>query len=307
MPRAPSRAPGLPGPSDGSANVVGMRFGAVITWASEQEFVELAGVAEAAGWDQVFTWEAVWAQDSWTTLAAAAVRTTTVRLGTLLTPAARYRPWDLASRVGSVDRLSDGRVTLGVGLGALHDNWLAFEPDEGRATRAAKLDEVLAVYAGLMHGQPFEFTGTHFSARPVELMAPPPPAQRPHPPVWCVGLLVPGRDRQRSLERAARWDGVFPAVAGGSLQAPDSHLTPEGLRRIVDHLAALRADAGRSMEGYDVVVEGDSHGGFGSVRPPVDRWQQAGATWWVESWWDLPDSPEGRAELRRRLAAGPRR
>ena len=59
--------------------------------------------------------------------------------------------------------------------------------------------------------------------------------------------------------------------------------------------------------GYDVIVEGDSHGEFGTVRPPVEQWADAGATWWVESWWDLPDSPEGRAELRRRLELGPPR
>jgi alkanesulfonate monooxygenase SsuD/methylene tetrahydromethanopterin reductase-like flavin-dependent oxidoreductase (luciferase family) len=282
-----------------------MRYGAVIPWASEREFAELAAVAEQAGWDMVLTWEAVWGQDAWATLAAAAMTTERIRLGTLLTPASRYRPWDLASRVGSVDRLSRGRVTLGVGLGALHGNWLAFEADEGRAARAAKLDEGLAVYAGLMAGQPFEFTGTHWSARPVEEIVPPPPAQQPHPPVWCVGALVPGRARQRSLERAARWQGVLPALAAG--QEGHSGLTAPTLREIVDRITALRAGAGLSMDGYDVVVEGDSHGGFGSARPPVRAWAEAGATWWVESWWDLPDSPEGRTELRRRLEQGPRR
>ena len=280
-----------------------MRYGAVIPWASEREFAELAVVAEEAGWDMVLSWEAVWAQDAWVTLAAAAMVTERIRLGTLLTPASRYRPWDLASRVGSVDRLSSGRVTLGVGLGALHGNWLAFEPDEGRAARAAKLDEGLAVYAGLMAGQPFEFAGEHWSARPVEEIVPPPPVQRPHPPVWCVGALVPGRSRQRSLERASRWEGVLPAVVGAE---GHSGLTVDTLREVVDRLAALRADAGRTMAGYDVVVEGDSHGGFGAVRPPVEPWEEAGATWWVESWWDLPDSPDGRAELRRRLELGPR-
>jgi len=284
-----------------------MRYGAVIPWASEPEFAHLAAVAERAGWDMVLTWEAVWAQDAWATLAAAAMTTERIRLGTLLTPAARYRPWDLASRVGSVDRLSDGRVTLGVGLGALHDNWLAFEPDEGRATRAAKLDEGLAVYAGLLGGQPFEFEGEHWSARPVTELVPPPPAQPPHPPVWCVGALVPGRARQRSLERAARWQGVFPAVAGASLDDPGSRLTHDTLREIVDRIAAMRARSGGSMEGYDVVVEGDSHGDFGHVRPPVDEWSAAGATWWVESWWDVPDTPDGRAELHRRLELGPQR
>ncbi|MGL5908780.1 MAG: LLM class flavin-dependent oxidoreductase [Phycicoccus sp.] len=282
-----------------------MKFGAVITYASEQEFVELAGVAEEAGWDMVFSWEAVWGQDAWAMLAAAAVATERIRLGTLLTPASRHRPWDLASRVGSVDRLSAGRVTLGVGLGALHQNWLAFEADEGRAARARKLDECLAVYTGLMGGQPFEYDGEHYSARPVTELVPPPPVQTPHPPVWCVGLLVPGRARQRSLERAARWQGVFPAVAAG--EPGSSNLTVDGLREVVDRISTMRADAGLGMDGYDVVVEGDSHGGFGSVRPPVTQWQEAGATWWVESWWDLPEPPDGGRELRRRLALGPRR
>ncbi len=251
-----------------------MRFGAVIPYATEREFTELAAVAEEAGWDQVFSWEAVWGQDAWVTLGAAAMATERIRLGTLLTPAARHRPWDLASKVASVDRLSNGRVTLGVGLGALHGNWLAFEADEGRATRAKKLDECLAVYAGLMGGQPFTFEGEHFSATPVTELVPPPPVQTPHPPVWCVGMLVPGRERQRSLERAARWNGVFPAIAGGSLEDPGSRLTHDGLREVVERIGTLRADAGLSMDGYDVVVEGDSHGSFGAdptAGPAVGR------------------------------------
>ncbi|MEO5608265.1 MAG: LLM class flavin-dependent oxidoreductase [Ornithinibacter sp.] len=282
-----------------------MRFAAVIPYATEREFVDLAVVAEEAGWDMVFSWESVWGQDAWVTLGAASMQTERLRLGTLLTPASRYRPWDLATRVASVDRLSGGRVTLGVGLGALHGNWLAFEPDEGRAVRARKLDEVLAIYAGLMRGQPFEFEGEHHSARPVTELVPPPPVQTPHPPVWCVGALVPGRSRQASLERAARWQGVLPAVSGGTLDAAGSHLTPRSLREIVTRISTMRADAGLSMQGYDVVVEGDSHGDFGTARPPVQQWADAGATWWVESWWDLPDSPEGRTETRRRLELGP--
>lgn len=284
-----------------------MRYGAVVPWATEREFADLARVAEDAGWDQVFTWEAVWGQDAWATLAAAAMVTERIRLGTIVTPVSRYRPWDLASRVASVDRLSGGRVTLGVGLGALHGNWLAFEPDEGRATRAARLDEGLAVWAGLLGGQPFEHHGEHWSAQPVTELVPPLPVQRPHPPVWCVGALLPGRSRQRSLERAARWQGVLPAVVGAGLEDPGSRLTHDALREVVARLTDLRAGAGLSMDGYDVVVEGDSHGSFGDARPPVDAWAEAGATWWVESWWDLPDDASGRAELRRRLALGPRR
>lgn len=282
-----------------------MRFGAVIPYAAEREFADLAVVAEESGWDMVFSWESVWGQDAWVTLGAAAMVTDRVRLGTLLTPASRHRPWDLASRVASVDRLSGGRVTLGVGLGALQGNWLAFEEDEGRAVRARKLDEALAIYAGLMRGQPFEFEGEHYSAKPVTELVPPPPVQAPHPPIWCVGALVPGRQRQRSLERAARWEGVLPAVVSES-SAQSSGLTLDALREVVERIGALRSEEGLTMESYDVVVEGDSHGSFASVRPPVQQWADAGATWWVESWWDLPDSPAGRAETRRRLATGPR-
>lgn len=279
-----------------------MRFAFVVPMASEPEFVDLAVLGEQHGWDMVFTWEAAYRCDAWATLAAAAMCTDTIRLGTLITPAARYRPWDLTQRVASVDRLSGGRVTLGVGLGAINANWLAVEDDEGRRVRAEKLDECLDIYAGLLGDDPFTYAGRHWSVRPVTELAPPPPIQRPHPPVWCVGALVPGRTAQPSLARAARWQGVLPAVTGGQ---GNSGLTPRSLATIVEQVRELRRAAGRPWDGYDVVVEGDSFGQFGTVHGPPAAYADLGATWWVESWWDLPDGPEGVAEIRRRVAAGP--
>ncbi len=137
-----------------------MRFGFVIPYADAREFAELAALGEQQGWDGVFTWEAVWGVHAWVTLGAAAMVTERIRLGTLLTPASRWRPWDLASAVLTVDRLSGGRAVMGVGLGALTGNWTAFEDDEGRAVRAQKLDEGLAIYDGLMRGQPFTYDGS---------------------------------------------------------------------------------------------------------------------------------------------------
>ncbi len=187
-----------------------------------------------------------------------------------------------------------------VGLGAQHDNWLAFEPQEARSVRAVKLDECLAGYAGLMGGQPFSYAGRHFSATPVELMAPPPPVQRPHPPVWVVGALRPDAQAQPSLDRAARWEGILPLVA-----LEGHRLTPADLARILEHVRARRVEWGLDPEAYDVVLEGDTWGGFAAVPGPASDWAAHGATWWVESWWDLPDEPSGRAELRRRLQSGP--
>jgi hypothetical protein len=282
-----------------------VKFGFVVPFAREREFVELGRLAEQSGWDMILTWEPVFGQDAWSQLAAAAVSTEQIRLGTLLTPVPARRPWELAAQSGTVDRLSDGRLTLGVGLGAVNANWRSFLPDEGRATRAQQLDEGLAVWSGLLAGQPFSYAGEHWSVGPVTELAPPPPVQRPHPPVWCVGALRPRRQRQPSLDRAARWQGVLPAVVAG--QEGHSGLTHESLDDLVRRLRGIREGLGLPWEGYDVVVEGDSHGGFGDIHDRPQSWADQGATWWVESWWDLPDSPEGVDEVRRRVAAGPPR
>jgi alkanesulfonate monooxygenase SsuD/methylene tetrahydromethanopterin reductase-like flavin-dependent oxidoreductase (luciferase family) len=283
-----------------------MRFGFVIPYADAREFAEIAALGEQQGWDGVFTWEAVWGLNAWVTLGAAAMVTERVRLGTLLTPASRWRPWDLASAVLTVGRLSGGRAVMSVGLGALHGNWTAFEDDEGRGVRARKLDEGLAVYDGLMRGQPFAYSGAHYSAKPVTELIPDPPVQRPRPPVWVVGAKVVGARRQRSLERAARWDGLLPAVCdqGGGRKIND----PSELAGIVGEVKALRADAGRDAEPYDVIIEADSTGEFVQLEPPDPAsWAAAGATWWIESWWSVERGEAGLAEVRRRVQAGPPR
>ncbi|HEY7718596.1 MAG TPA: LLM class flavin-dependent oxidoreductase [Pedococcus sp.] len=284
-----------------------MRCGFVVPYADSREFAELARLGETHGWDAIFTWEAVFGVDAWVTLGAAAMVTERIRLGTLLTPVPRWRPWDLASRVGTVDRLSGGRAIMGAGLGALHDGWTAFEADEGRRVRAQKLDEGLAVFDGLMRGQPFSFEGTHYSARPTDFMLPPPPVQQPRPPVWVVGAYVPGQDRQPSLARAARWDGLLPYVVDRSQPGPGSNYDLDSFAEVVGLVRAERERQGLPWEGYDVVVEADSSGEFAQLEGTPADWEQAGGTWWVESWWGVPSGPEGLAEVRRRVEAGPPR
>ncbi|WP_323099629.1 LLM class flavin-dependent oxidoreductase [Intrasporangium sp. YIM S08009] len=279
-----------------------MRYGFVVPFTTEHEFVELARLGEERGWDAVLTWEALFGTDAWVLLGATAVATERIRLGTLLTPASRYRPWDLATDVGTVDRLSGGRAFLSVGLGALHPGWTAFEADEGRGVRARKLDECLEVYAGLSRGDDLTYEGEFYRTVPYDFPKPALTPQRPHPPVWVVGAPTPGGGRQRSLERAARWQGLIPAV-----HPPDGEArTVEAFAAVVDPVRRLRAELGLPWEGYDVVVEADSWGDFASLEPAEPAaWADAGATWWVESWWDVPAGPDGVAELRRRVDAGP--
>ena len=91
-----------------------------------------------------------------------------IRLGTLLTPPSRRRPWELASQVATVDRLSNGRVTLSVGLGAIDSGFENFGEECDRRIRAELMDECLDIMCGLWDGQPFAYDGAHYQVEPTE-------------------------------------------------------------------------------------------------------------------------------------------
>jgi alkanesulfonate monooxygenase SsuD/methylene tetrahydromethanopterin reductase-like flavin-dependent oxidoreductase (luciferase family) len=262
---------------------------------------ELAAVAEQHGWDGFFVWEPVFGVDAWVMLAAAAMTTSRIRLGTLLTPLPRRRPWDLAGQIGAVDNLSGGRVVLSVGLGAVHEGWLAFETDPGRRERAELLDEGLAVVRGLLGGQPFSHDGKHYRVTPTDFMLPPPPVQQPHPPIWVVG----GWPAPKSMRRAARADGWLPNLV--TKDAPAGKLTPALLGEGVAFIRELRAAEGLPMAGYDVITEGvTSPDDPAAARAEVEAWQEAGATWWIEGDWSV-ERDTVREYALQRLSAGPPR
>ena len=96
----------------------------------------MASAAEKAGWDGFFVWEPIWGIDAWVTLTVAATRTEKIRLGTMISPLSRMRPWKLASEALTVDRLSKGRVIISVGLGALDSGFNEFGEEADRKTRA---------------------------------------------------------------------------------------------------------------------------------------------------------------------------
>jgi alkanesulfonate monooxygenase SsuD/methylene tetrahydromethanopterin reductase-like flavin-dependent oxidoreductase (luciferase family) len=265
-----------------------MKFGFVVPWGDATDVADLATVAETAGWDGLFVWEPVWGVDAWVTLGLAAARTSTIRLGTLLTPPSRRRPWELASQVATVDRVSNGRVTLSVGLGAIDSGFDTFGEECDRRTRAELMDECLAITCGLWAGQPFEFEGTHYRVRPTEFPTIGHTAQQPRVPIWCVAAL----GHERSVARAVGWDGVIPQVLDGEGGARQPHL---------DEVAALRSrlDADRPGEAVDIVVEGAM-----SEHSPA-AYADAGATWWIESMWDALNEHSPVSAAADRLRLGP--
>jgi len=275
-----------------------VRYGWVLPYGDARTAADLAVLAEEHGWDALFVWEPVWGIDAWVALAAAAVRTERIRLGTMLTPLPRRRPWDVASQAATLDNLSGGRVILSVGLGAPDDRWWLFEEDPGRQVRAERLDEGLELLTLLWSGDPASFEGRHYRARPAERLVPPPPVQRPRVPIWVVGAWP----RPRSMRRAARWDGWLPYHL--PREGPGD-LTPEVLREGIAWIGERRAAAGLQLDGYDVVVEGttppDREAAAAAVRP----WAAAGATWWLEADWSDMDPDRVRAAAGARLSAGP--
>lgn len=277
-----------------------MQYGVVITTGDPRTAAGLAAEAEAAGWDGVFTYDAIaigdgdmW--DPWILLAAMAARTQRIRLGAMVFAPSRRRPWKLAREIITLDHLSNGRLVVPVGLGSLDDAGFdnVGEPVETR-TRARLLDETLAIIDGLQSGEPFAFQGDHYRFGPMTFR--PRPVQRPRVPVWVVGAWP----HDRSMRRAIRWDGLVVQALG-----PDGKPAtgPDVLREIVAWVRGARAAAGLDLP-FEIVVDGSTPADDPVTAAAIaGAHEAAGATWWTEAdWTNL--SPDA---LRARIEAGPPR
>jgi hypothetical protein len=264
-----------------------MKFGFVVPWGDADDIGDLAEAAEQAGWDGLFVWEPVWGVDAWISLGLAAVRTTRIRLGTLLTPPSRRRPWELASQVATVDRLSNGRVTLSVGLGAVDSGFDTFGEECDKRIRSELMDECLDIMCGLWAGQPFAHDGQHYKVEPTEFPTIGHTVQAPRVPIWCVGAV----GRPKSTSRAFRWDGMIPQVIdNGAIRLPNLVETSQ----LRDEIEAEIGD-----RPFDIVIEGTM-----SDHSPA-AFADAGATWWVESMWTAMNEHSPVAAAHDRLSLGP--
>jgi alkanesulfonate monooxygenase SsuD/methylene tetrahydromethanopterin reductase-like flavin-dependent oxidoreductase (luciferase family) len=266
---------------------------------------DLARDAEEAGWDGFFIWDHVARAfvtetvDPWVALAAIALQTERLRIGALVTPLARRRPWKLAREAVSIDHLSRGRLVFGAGLGSAggaEAEWSAFGEETDRRRRAEMLDEGLDLLLQLWSGEPVRFEGRHHRVLTQSFL--PRPLQSPRIPVW----LAASWPHRAPLRRAARFDGVFPLFQA---RPPDD----------LDELRALVAFVREQRSGED--------GAFDVVHlvPPclgdpsreaerITAYADAGVTWWLERL--TPDEFGGEwaatwpfAAMRERIRLGP--
>jgi alkanesulfonate monooxygenase SsuD/methylene tetrahydromethanopterin reductase-like flavin-dependent oxidoreductase (luciferase family) len=260
----------------------------VLPGGTATEQLQLAMLAEQAGWDGVFVWEAAYGPDAWCMLAAMAARTSSVRLGTMLTPLPWRRPWKLASQVATLDQLSAGRAILTVGVGATETGL----PDTGEVTdlsgRVELLDEGIDLIRTLWGGGR-SFCGKHyrFQTGRTDLSAAAAPVQD-RIPVWVVGVWP----APKSMGRVLRCDGVIPQYrTTGRDPGPDDAAA----------VCAWLAEHG-ARSGFDVIADGETPtDDQAAAAATVSRWAAAGCTWWLETRW------EARDQMYHRIAAGPPR
>jgi alkanesulfonate monooxygenase SsuD/methylene tetrahydromethanopterin reductase-like flavin-dependent oxidoreductase (luciferase family) len=262
-----------------------MRFGLNLpnggTWGDARTLADLARLAEDSGWDGVFledyiVWQSqqdVPTHDPWLALAAMAMRTERIRLGTTVTPLARRRPWKVARELVTLDHLSHGRAILGVGLGDTGESvdsdvsFSHFGEVMQPKQRAQMLDEALDVVVGLWSGEPFSYAGQYYKVKEVTFL--PRPVQTPRIPIWIGG----GWPLQGPTRRAARWDG-------SCLYRHETHyMMPDDVRALKAIVQRRRG----SSAGYDIVVGGSPRrDDWDEERAYIRSLAEAGATWWLE-------------------------
>jgi alkanesulfonate monooxygenase SsuD/methylene tetrahydromethanopterin reductase-like flavin-dependent oxidoreductase (luciferase family) len=231
-----------------------MKYGITMSpfgvFAEPAVLIEVAQAAEAAGWDGFFLWDTVIHDENfypvaepWTMLAALAMATQRMRLGIMVTPLARRRAWQVARQAATVDRLANGRLIFGAGLGGAEPDFRWFGETWDAKQRATMLDESLAVLTGLWSGEPVRFDGEQLQHATVAFR--PTPVQQPRIPIWIAGMWP----NKAPLRRAARYDGVFPLRDGFTV-------SPEELAAIKAYIEGLRTTTGP----FDYVASGITPG-----------------------------------------------
>jgi alkanesulfonate monooxygenase SsuD/methylene tetrahydromethanopterin reductase-like flavin-dependent oxidoreductase (luciferase family) len=257
-----------------------VRFGLYLPpfeeFADPRRVADLAATAEEAGWAGFFLWDHMLAApgmavaEAWTTLAAVAMATSKIRIGALVTPLARRRPWTLARQIATIDHLAGGRLVAGVGLG--DDGWKEFssfgEVTEPRE-RGLVLDESLEILQGLLTGQQVRHQGARYAVDSGPFL--PRPVQDPVP-IWAA-CAWPNR---KPLARAARLQGCFPIFLGsGQRPAPPA----------AQEVTALRAELRRlgAPGDHDLVIRCALHRLDPAARgTAVTTFADCGVTWLLE-------------------------
>jgi alkanesulfonate monooxygenase SsuD/methylene tetrahydromethanopterin reductase-like flavin-dependent oxidoreductase (luciferase family) len=276
-----------------------MKFGLMVPnkgqiFGDPNVLLELSLMAEHAGWQGFFLWDHIGGGgeaptvDPWICLGAIASQTKEMKIGTMVTPLARRRPWKVAREIVTLDHLSHGRTVLGVGLGDMvNKDFKNLGEVSNPRKRAEMLDESLEIIAGLQSGHPFNYLGRHYQVK--EALFKPPAVQAPRIPVW-VSAHWPFK---RPLRRASRWDGVLPR------QWNAGPITPQVISEIKEYISRHRI----SETPFEIIKYGLTEGkDIAKDRAQISEFATAGATWWIE---EIYSGRGSLKKIKERIASGP--
>lgn len=230
-----------------------MRFGTIsLTHAPFEDLVTRWRWLESLGFDSAWLDDdfvgnpAVSDYEAWTVLGALARETSRMRIGTLVSAITFRHPTFLAAQVVSVDQISGGRVTVGLGSGAVNPE---FNPLVGQgawspAERADRFEEQVVILDTLLRGEPISHEGPHY---PTVVPAMPQPVQRPRPPIL---LAAHG---PRGLRLAARYADAWNCFGGQLYDGPTRPFAEAvaDTRRLIGRLDEACAEAGREPATID--------------------------------------------------------
>lgn len=254
-----------------------LQFGVSLPYNNARAAAKLASLAEEAGWDGFFLGDAIWCEDPMIALTAAAMATHRIRLGPMIIPMPLRRPWKVASESLSLDHLSEGRLILGLGAGAIWMGWQSF-PDEVTDTkaRAGMLDEGIDILTLLYQRKPFDYEGKHYHVKLTlmdEMHYPPRPVQQPRIPLWVVGIWP----RTKSMRRVLKCDGIL--VEKMMPDGKGEEATPADIREIKAYVEDNRT----LTTPFDIVGGGKTAGlDRAQLGDKLLPRQEAGLTWWIE-------------------------
>jgi hypothetical protein len=277
-----------------------LKFGFIIPGGSTPEIVEMASILEDSGWDGAFYYDDIYTDAktemsaAWPIMAAMASTTKKVRIGSLLTAVGRRRPWELARESVTVDWLSKGRLVLPTGLGWAGDGaYIKAGMPAERKTRAEMLDEGLEILDGLWSGKPFRYEGKHNQIKSMRFI--PRPFQKPRIPIWVVGAW----GWPKSMGRVLKYDGLIPVIKKPN--GDHEEVTPSAISEMRKFVSEKRVVKGNMRKDFDIIKDGTTPLDHTKARKIVQPFEEAGATWWMESMWGY----KGLREVRKRAKAGP--
>ena len=237
---------------------------------------EKAGFKAFLSWDHYMLPDGPDTLDAWSILGYLAGQTSSIKLGTVVTPIPFRPPSQLAKIVSSIDVLSGGRTILGVGAGWHQPEFDGFSKWESAGRRVDQTGEALDLITRLWTGEPVTFEGSFYKSEGGHIS--PAPIQSPHPPLWF------GVRGKRMLNLAARY---------GEAWIP-TNISPKDYSAGLQELRSIRKSLGIKREMKGALQNFEVFTDAGACKDTIAQFEEAGCSHYGSVWSYPPEEMVSR-------------